>query len=385
LERRLTEPISPQRHLFDIPDNVAYFNNASLAPLLKSARAAGEAALLRRAEPWRIVADDWFTDVEDRRTLFAALIGTSANDIALVPATSYGLAVAARNLSARTGQRVLVIGEDYPSNVYTWRGFARRTGSELVTAERRSGQSWTEAVLALLDSRVAIVAVPNVHWTDGAILDLVAIGEAARRVGARLVIDASQSIGAMPIDLAAIRPDFLVTVGYKWLLGPFGLGYLYVAPEHHGGEPLEENWIAREGADDFARLVDYTDSYQVGARRFDVGERTFFEQTPVAVAALRQVSHWTIEAIAATLEPITARIGDQARALGIDVDDPAAHGPHFVGLRLPEAKRERASALLKDAGVYVGMRGSAVRVSPHLYTTPADVERLIGALAKSMK
>lgn len=366
----MAAPLLPQREFFDIPGDVAYFNNASLAPLLKSARAAGEGALLRRSEPWRITTDDWFSDVQERRSLFAALLGTSADNIALVPATSYGLGSAARNLSAEFGKRVLIIGEDYPSNVYTWRAFPKRTGAELITAERQRGETWTDAVLALLDSSVAIVAVPNVHWTDGAILDLVAIGDTARPVGASLVIDASQSIGALPIDLAAVRPDYLVTVDYKWLLGPFGLGYLFVAPEHHGGEPLEQNWIVREGADDFARLVDYTDDYQVGARRFEVGERTFFEQTPVAVAALRQLSGWSVERIAATLGPLTARIGDEARTLGIEVDDPVDRGPHFLGLRLPDAVRERAPAMLKAAGVYVGMRGSAARVSPHLYTTP---------------
>src|SRR5262249_30996763 len=156
---------------------------------------------------------------------------------------------AARNLPLRAGQRVLVLAEEYPSGVYTWRVAAERAGAEILTVGREPGQSWTEAVLAALDERVAIVSVPNVHWTDGALVDLGPTARRAQERGARLVIDGSQSVGAMPIDVEALRPDYLVTVGYKWLLGPFSLAYLYVAGEHRDGEPLEENWIGRAGAD----------------------------------------------------------------------------------------------------------------------------------------
>src|SRR6266508_4617984 len=195
-------PLPVQRALFEIPDEVAYFNCASMAPQLAAARLAGEAALRRRAQPWLIRAEDWFTEAEERRTLFAQLAGVDADGVALVPASSYGLAVAAANLGAEPGRRV------------------------------------------------AVVAAPAVHWADGAAVDLAAVAERARAVGAALVVDASQSLGAMPLALAAIRPDYLVSVGYKWLLGPFSLAYLYVAERHRDGRPLEENWISRLGSDD---------------------------------------------------------------------------------------------------------------------------------------
>ena len=150
-------------------------------------------------------------------------------------------------------------------------------------------QSWTDAVLAALDERVRVVSVPNVHWTDGACVDLDAVSARTHELGAHLVIDGSQSIGAMPFDVAALRPDFVTTVGYKWLLGPIGVSYLYVAEQHREGVPIEQNWIARAGSEDFARLVDYRDEYQPGARRFDVGQRTEFELVPMAVAALEQL------------------------------------------------------------------------------------------------
>jgi kynureninase len=227
--------IEEQRAAFNVPRQVAYFNTAAISPQLGAVRRAGDFALDRRARPWEISDEDWFTDVERLRSLFAQIIGASAEGVAIVPATSYGLAVAARNLRLHTGRRVLVLAEEYPSGIYTWRAAARRSGAEILTVSREAGQTWTDAVLAALDESVAIVSLPNVHWTDGALVDLDTIAARCRELGARLAIDGSQSVGAMPIDVSELRPDFLVTAGYKWLLGPFSVGFMYVAEEHRQG------------------------------------------------------------------------------------------------------------------------------------------------------
>jgi selenocysteine lyase/cysteine desulfurase len=375
-------PLPVQRELFDIPDDVAYFNCASLAPLLRVTGEAAAAAVARRGRPWRIGGDDWFGEAEKRRALFARLAGVDADGVALVPATSYGLAVAAANLSARPGQRVLVLADDYPSNLYTWRRFARRTGAGVVMVERRDGQSWAEAVLEALDERTAVVAVMAVHWTDGGMVDLAAIGSRARQAGAALVVDASQAMGAVPLDLTAADPDYLVSVGYKWLLGPFALGYLYVAERHRDGVPLEENWISRRGAEDFAGLVDYQDDYQPGARRFDVGQRTHFETTPMALVGLNQLLDWQVPRIAATLRQVTDRIETEVAAIGLSLTT-RDRGPHMLGIALPDHARRQVGGALADAGVFAGVRGSSLRVSPHLWTTDQDVDRLVGALAEA--
>jgi selenocysteine lyase/cysteine desulfurase len=371
-----------QRELFDIPDDVAYFNCASLAPLLRASVEAGAAASARRARPWLTGGGDWFTEAEERRALFAELAGVDPEGVALVPATSYGLAVAAANLTARPGQRVLVLADDFPSNRYTWQRFAGRTGAELVTVERRDGQRWGEAVVAALDERVAVVAVLATHWTDGGSVDLAAIGARARDAGAALVVDASQAVGAMPLDWQRVRPDYLVTVGYKWLLGPFALGYLYVAEPHRDGVPLEENWISRLGSEDFAALVDDQDRYQPGARRFDVGQRTHFETTPMATAALRQLLDWKVPRIAATLGRLTGRIQGEVEAIGLGLTS-SDRDPHMLGIDLPDQALGAVAGALADAGVHAGIRGSSLRVSPHLWTTDQDVERLVSALTKA--
>lgn len=385
MSRQSVTVLDSQRALFGIPADVAYFNCASLAPLMLSARKAGRDALEMRGEPWRIATVDWFESSERRRSLFAQLVGVSAENVALVPASSYGLAVAARNLAARPGQRVLVVADDFPSNVYTWRAFRARHGCEISTVEREPGQEWTDAVLAALDDRVAIAAIPNVHWTDGAFLDLRAISERARAVGARLVVDASQSLGAMPFDFAAVRPDFLVGVGYKWLLGPVGLCYLYVADEHLEGEPLEENWISREGSDDFASLVSYRDEYRSGARRYDVGQRTLFEATPVAIAVLEQLVAWGVETIAATLAAKTDRIAREAARIGLPPTSAGRRAPHMLGVRLPEEVLRTAPVWLKQSHVHVAVRGAAMRISPHVYNDDGDIERLLETLQQLIR
>jgi selenocysteine lyase/cysteine desulfurase len=380
LER--SQPIGAQRAAFNVPEDVAYFNTANLAPQLHAVRAAGEAALESRGRPWAISSADWFVDVERLRSLFAQIIGASAEGVALVPATSYGFALAAAILPLDAGRRVLVLAEEYPSGIYTWRAAARRTGAEIFTVTREPGQTWTEAVLAALDESVGIVSVPNVHWTDGALVDLDPIAARCRDLGARLVIDGSQSVGAMPLDLGELQPDFLVSVGYKWLLGPFSAGYLYVAEEHRQGEPLEENWIQRAGSEDFARLVEYRDEYQPGARRFDGGARTKFELTPMAIAALEQIVEWEVPRIAATLARRTSEIAQRAADLGLDPVPDGQRGPHLLGVRLPESARGRALSALAEVNCFAAVRGSSLRISPHLHTTDADVDRLCEGLAR---
>jgi selenocysteine lyase/cysteine desulfurase len=374
-----------QRDLFDVPGDVAYFNTSNLSPLLHSVREAGERALTTRSRPWDITADDWFSDVEQLRERASRLMGADADGIALIPATSYGLASAAQNLPIASGQRILVLDEEYPSNYYTWKRHALRNDAELAVVRREPGQTWTDAVLDALDERVAIVSIPNVHWTDGAVVDLNELAPVIHSAGAAFVVDASQSLGAIPLEVDVLRPDAVVAVGYKWLLGPFSLGYLYLAEKHRDGVPLEENWINRDGSEDFARLVDYTDRYLPGARRFDVGQRTNFGLVPMAIAALDQLLAWGISAIADSLRVLTGGIADRVSALPA-IEPPAAdqRAPHILGLRIARNAGSSILRVLHDERVWASVRGSALRISPHLHTTPEDCDRLVEALGKAL-
>jgi selenocysteine lyase/cysteine desulfurase len=378
-------PHEPLRDEFDVPPDVAYFNTANMSPLPHRVRAAGEAALERRARPWTIQASDWFDDVERVRALFARLIDADVDGVAVVPASSYGFGVAARNLRLAPWQRIVVLAEEYPSGIYTWRALANEMGCDIVTIEREPGQTWTDAIFAVLDEQAGLVSVPNVHWTDGALIDIDAVAARVHELGCRFAIDASQSCGVMPISVERLRPDFLVTVAYKWLLGPFSTSLLYVAPEHRDGEPLEENWINRAGSEDFARLVDYTDAYQPGARRFDTGQRSNFQLAPMTAAALEAVLEWEPARIAATLTLTTEAIAEGAAEVGLEPVPAGERGPHLLGVRLPDpAGGEALTEALNAAGCFAAVRGDSLRISPHLHNTPDEVERLVAALGEAV-
>lgn len=374
-------PLPSQRHLFELPDSVTYLNCAYMSPQLRSVRAAGEVALGMKAQPWRLKAEDFFTGSEALRGLFGRVVGADAEGVALVPSVSYGMAVASANVRVREGQRLVVLAEEFPSNIYPWRELARRFRAEVVTVARPEDGDWTRAVLAQVDDRCALVAVPHCHWTDGSWVDLVRVGQRVREVGAALAVDGTQSVGALPFDVGAVQPDFLVCAGYKWLMGPYGVGYLYVAPRFREGVPVEQNWLLRQGSEDFSRLVDYRDAYQPGARRFDVGERSNFQLVPMAAAALEQILAWKVEDTQATLRALTGRVAKGAVELGLEVVPEAFRTGHLVGLRRRGGYAPTVARSLAGQDIHVSVRGDNLRVSPHLYNTPADVDRLLAALA----
>jgi selenocysteine lyase/cysteine desulfurase len=377
--------IPSQRELFDIPEDVAYFNCAYTAPLLLGAKKAGQAALEAKSSPWSITPNDFFTTIEANRELFGRIIGSAPDNIAIIPAVSYGLALAARNLPVSRGQNIVVLAEQFPSNIYAWRRLAEEKGAVVKTVSRPEQGNWTRAVLAAIDKDTAIAALPPCHWTDGTVLDLVEIGKKCRENGSALSIDGIQSLGALPFSVAEVMPDFLAAAAHKWLLGPYGFGFCYVAPKWHNGVPLEENWLNRSGSQDFSRLVQYQDEYQPGARRFDMGGASSFILAPIAAAAMRQLLEWGIEGISETLQVITDTIGDWASRKGFKVADNADRVPHIIGLSMPEGLSGSLAPKLAEKRVYVSIRGSSIRISPHLYNTPGDIDRLLSSLEKTLE
>jgi selenocysteine lyase/cysteine desulfurase len=372
--------IPDQRFLFDIPDSVVYLNCAYTSPLLKASRSEGEKALVRKGHPWQITAAHFFSYLEEARGLFADLIGCDSNHVAVIPAVSYGIALAARNLPLGPGEQIVVIQDQFPSNIYSWQRLAREKNGRVRIVARPADFSWTEAVIEAVNESTAIVAVPNCHWTDGTLLDLARISKACRKNGAALVIDGAQSLGAVPFPIKTIQPDFLVTTAHKWLMGPYSFGFSYVDPKWHNGEPLEENWLNRAGSEDLSRLVDYRDDYQPGARRFDMGEASNFLLAPIASASLRQILAWEVRRISETLKAKTDRIAQAAEALGFQIPPEAARGPHMIGLTLPQGIPQGLPAKLAEAHVHVSIRGQSIRVAPHLYNSAEDLDRFLDVL-----
>jgi selenocysteine lyase/cysteine desulfurase len=375
------EPLPVQRHLFDIPDDVAFLNCAYISPLPKASLAAGEDGLRRKGRPWNIAPADFFAASEAVRALFAWLINARADDIAFAPAVSYGMAQAAHNIALARSQTIVTLAEQFPSNVYPWMDLAERTGATFVSVPRQSDDDWTAALLARIDASTGLVAVPHCHWTDGGLVDLEAVAAACRRVGAALCIDATQSVGALPLDVKRIDPDFVAVASYKWLLGPYSLGFLYVAPRRQHGRPIEHNWIARRDSEDLAALVNYKTAFQDGARRFDVGERSNFALMPVVEASLKLITEWTVPRIQATLRLRTDAIAERARAeLGIGSVPAHRRAGHYLGLRFAGGIPPDLPGRLAASHVHVSVRGEAMRVTPHLWNTDEDVESLFAVL-----
>jgi selenocysteine lyase/cysteine desulfurase len=381
-----------QRHLFDIPADVAYLNCAYMSPLMKPVIEAGATALARKAHPWELTPDKFFTGSDEFRTTAAQLLDCSADCIAIVPSASYGIATAARNLPVKKGQRILVLAEQFPSNYYSWQRLAEDNGAALkvVPWPDDSNNDWTTATLNSLTPDVAIAALPHVHWTSGGRLDLVRIGQACRKIGAALVLDLTQSLGALPFSVGSLRndlqngvqPDFAVAASYKWLLGPYSVGLLYVAPKWQNGRPLEENWIQRANASDFSSLILYTEDYDQGARRFDMGERSNFALLPAAVRAMKQLLEWKVEEISETAGALNRQMASAAAEIGFSAPPEPLRAPHYLALRRKDAIPKELPEMLAREKVFVSVRGSSIRVAPNVYNTVEDCDRLIACLRR---
>jgi len=375
-----------RRDVFSVPSGVHYLNCAYMSPLPRAVEEVGVDALRRKRFPAGIEASDFFTDSTRLRERFASLVGESNGDrVAIHPSASYGIATAARNISVRAGQNIVLLHEQFPGNVYSWRRKATESDAEIRTVmppeSHPRGATWSERILDAIDSDTAVVSVPTVHWTDGTRVDLRSVGERAREVGAAFVIDGTQSVGGVEIDVGDIRPDALIAAGYKWLLGPYSIALSWLGERFDGGVPLEETWIGRRGSEDFQGLVDYEDEYQPGAIRYDVGERSNFVMVPMLTRALELLLEWTPAGISEYCAELTAPLLQRARELGFTLEDEAWRSPHLFGLYMPEGIDLRALRdELQERKIYVSLRGQALRVSPHVYNDGGDVDALIGAL-----
>jgi len=390
-------PLSCRRGDFQLPEGVRFLNCAYMAPLPRVTEEAIVDGLRRKREPSGIGPDDFFRDVEEIRRRFGALVGGGPERVALLPSASYGIAICARNLPVRAGQSIVVTHEQFPGNVYAWRRAAAETGATIrtvapgtpegrdagdgVTPQGARAARWSRRLLEAIDADTAVVAIPQVHWTDGTRFSLAAVCARARDVGAAVVVDATQSVGSLPLDVGELRPDAVISAAYKWLLGPYGVALGWFGDRFDDGVPLEETWMGREGSEDFQHLVDYRDAYQPGARRYDVGEVANFALVPGVRASLGLLAEWRPERIQRYCRTLLASFLDEVRELGFGVDDDPSRAWHIVGIRMRRGvELARLKERLDARGVSVSLRGSALRVSPNVYNEVADVEALAEVL-----
>ncbi len=370
-----------QRHLFDVPREIAYFNCAAFSPFLLSVAEAGQKAVARRVHTWDIHAAELADGADRTRALFARLINAERDAIAVTPATSYGIAVAAANLDLAPGQTIVVLQDQFPSNYYIWVEKAAQAGATMRVVPRPENGDWTPGVLDAIREDTAIAALPGCHWMDGSLLDLPAVGGRCREVGAAFVIDATQSAGAQRLDVEEIQPDFLTCSAYKWLLSPYTLAFLYAAPHRRGGQPLE----LHSGNHDPSQLHGtYSAALRQSAARYDMGERTNLTLLPMACAAMEQLLAWGVGEIEDSLGLLTDRIADEAAQRGYAHPARKYRARHFIGITPPGGVPAGLVESLAAEHVYVAPRGPSIRISPHLHNDEADIECLFAALDRQL-
>jgi selenocysteine lyase/cysteine desulfurase len=381
--------LASQRHLFDIPREVAYLNAASWSPLPKPVQAAGHEGVARKAQPWRWGAAEQAGEFARARAAAAALIGAAPADIALVSSVGFGVATAGKILPIPAGSRVILLADDHSAPTLEWMQRAPAGGFTTEAVARPADGDWTAALLEAIErpgaAPLALASISSVHWSDGGLVDLDAVKPALRRQGAALLVDATHHAGVLPIDVARLDPDFLLFPTYKWVLGPYGRAFLYVAKRWQEGVPLEQTSysrksVAAERAPYFADLA-----FAEGAQRFDMGERDHFISLGMAAVGMEMMAAWGHAAITARLAMLTETIAAGLEGLPVEVPAPRVRAPHVLSLGFPRGMPKGLIAGLAAAGVHVAPRLGRMRISPHVYNDEADVEAFLAAMRRLLR
>jgi selenocysteine lyase/cysteine desulfurase len=381
--------LASQRDLFEMPRDICFLNSASYSPLPRPVLEAGRAAVGRKGQPWRLDASFANAQYERPRTAAARLINADPADIALIPSVSYGVATAAKLVTVARGTRVIVLQNDHSSPVLEWQARADAQGFTVETVRSPGDGDWTAAVLAAIERSgappVGLASISSLHWSEGVLIDVEKIGAALRRQGAMFLIDGTQSVGVLTMDVRSLDPDFVIFPTYKWLLGPYGRAFIYVARRHQDGVPLEQTASGRRDVR-AENAVYFTDPrYVADARRFDMGERDHFVSLEMAAIGMEMVAGWGLPAIAQRLAMLTDRIADGVRGIGVGVLDKHLRAPHVLSLTFKDGALAGLVEGLAADGVYVAPRLGRMRVSPHVFNDETDADRFVAALSRRLR
>jgi selenocysteine lyase/cysteine desulfurase len=368
-----------QRALFNIPRDVCYMNAASWGPLPLAAQEAARAAVARKARPWELSPDLAATQHERARAAAARLINADPDDVALISSVSYGVATAAKALPVPAGARVVVLQDDHSSPVLEWISRAPAQGFTVEAIPQPPDGDWTSAVLAGIERRdaapVALASMSSVHWSDGCVIDLQVVAGALRRQGAALLVDATHHAGVLPVDVQTLDPDFLVFPTYKWVLGPYGRAFLYVAKRWQSGVPLEQTSAGRQAINSAQAPYLRDLAYVADARRFDMGERDHFISLEMAAIGMEMIAAWGVAAITERLRVLTGRLAEQLRTATVRFPDARMRAPHVLSLGFPDGMPSRLAERLAARKVFAAPRLGRLRISPHVYNDEEDVDR----------
>ena len=378
-----------QKHLFDIPDDITYLNGAYMSPLLKHVSKSGEIGIQHKSQPWNLTIDDFFEPTVLLKKTIAELLSVNDSErIAFLPSVSYGIANVANNINVNGKKEILIVGEQFPSNYYSWERLAKRENLSIkiitapdVNIER--GKAWNEKILNTINKDTLLVSISNVHWADGTVFDLKAIRKETKNVDALLVIDGTQSVGAYPFNVQEIQPDALICAAYKWLMGPYSSGFAYYGEYFDNGVPIEESWLNRLDSHDFANLVNYQEQYRPAANRYMVGEYPNFILIPMMQAALEQILKWGVNNIQNYCKEIAKPVINELREKAYSIEEEPYLAYHLFGIKfssINDAKKVHNN--LRDNRIFVSRRNNSIRISPNVYNDESDLKILLNILAK---
>jgi selenocysteine lyase/cysteine desulfurase len=381
--------LASQRAHFEMPREVCYLNSASFSPLPLRTLDAGRAAVGRKGTPWTLDAGFALAQHERARTAAAKLINADPPDVALIPSVSYGVATAAKLLSIPSGTRVIVLQDDHSSPVLEWQTRSEAQGFTVETVCRPDDGDWTSAVLASIErpaaAPVSLASISSLHWSDGILIDIERVGAALRQRGAMFLVDATQAVGVLPLDVRRLDPDFVVFPTYKWLLGPYGRAFLYIARRHQAGIPLEQTQSGRRDVRADNQVYFSDTRYVTDARRFDMGERDHFISMEMASIGMEMMFDWGAAAVAQRLLLLTDRIAAGLGEIGVAVPDPRFRTPHILSLSFKDGLLANLVQALASEGVHVAARIGRMRISPHVYNDEEDADRFVAALERRLR
>jgi selenocysteine lyase/cysteine desulfurase len=375
-----------QRALFDMPRDVCYMNAAGWGPMPLATQEAGRAAMNRKGQPWKLAPDLASQQNERARSAAAALISAESGDITLISSVGYGVASAAKIVDIAKGSRVIVLDNDHTSPVLEWTVRAPAGHFTIDTVKQPADGDWTSAVLEAIERKgaapLAMVSISSVHWSDGGAVDLGRVASAAKKAGSMLLVDATHDAGVRPIDVKTLDPDFLIFPTYKWLLGPYGRAFMYVAKRRQNGVPLEQASIGRKGvsAEDTVYFRDL--SYKDDARRYDMGERDHFVTMEMASIGMEMMAKWGNGAVVERMSMLTDRLAEGLGNLDVRLLDKKVRAPNVLCVTFPKGMAPDLPNKLAAEGVHAAPRLGRLRISPHVYNDEQDVDRFVEVFRK---
>ena len=374
-----------QKTKFILSKKVTYLNCAYMSPMLKKVEKAGVKGIKQKRKPYHITPVDFFKTSDLVKKRFSSIIDCkNHNRIAIIPSASYGLANVVNNISIKEKDEIILLDEQFPSNVYPWLNVKERSKAKLVFIKRPdtligSGKKWNEEILAAITNKTKVVAIGNIHWACGTLFDLIAIRKKTAEVGALLIIDGTQSIGALPLSIEKIQPDALICAGYKWLMGPYSIGVAYYGNYFDKGIPIEDNWINRRGSENFSGLINYSDKYGELASRYNVGEQSNFILLPMLLAGLNQIESWGVKNIQDYCKNLISEEIKKVNQKKYWIEKENYRANHLFGIKQLDNKINLIEKL-KSKKISVSIRGDKIRVSPHVYNDKREIKKLFECL-----